>query len=73
MLDHDDADEFIADIIEDLAGQVNDKIYVDYISRQLIPYTVLQAREAIVQIIQVCTNYMAHNISQKQKHTTEND
>ena len=71
MLDRDDGDEFIADIIEDLAAQVNDKIYVDYISRQLIPYTVLQAREAIVQIIQVCTKYIPHNISQR--HTAESD
>lgn len=54
MVDRDDGDEFITDIIEDLAGQVTDRIFVDYISRQLIPYTVLQAREAIVQIIQVC-------------------
>ncbi|KAI0237778.1 hypothetical protein LSAT2_011632 [Lamellibrachia satsuma] len=52
MVDRDDGDEFITDIIEDLAGQVTDRIFVDYISRQLIPYTVLQAREAIVQIIQ---------------------
>ena len=53
MLDRHDGDEFITDIIEDLSSQVMDNIFVEYISRQLIPYTVLQAREAMVQIIQV--------------------
>ncbi len=62
MLDRDDGDEFITDIIEDLSAQVMDNIFVEYISRQLIPYTVLQAREAMVQIIQVQARWATDNV-----------
>ena len=52
MLDHDDGDEFVTDIIEEVCTSALDIIYKNYIEKQLIPYTVSQARDAIVQIIE---------------------
>lgn len=52
MLERDDGEEFITDIIEEVCDSALDIIYKSYIDRQLIPYTVSQAKDAIVQIIE---------------------
>ncbi len=52
--DHDDGDEFISDVVEEVCGAAMDIIYQNYIQKQLIPYTVAQAKDALLQIIEVC-------------------
>ena len=53
MTDHDEGDDFIIDIIEDVCSSAMDTIFQNYIQKQLVPYTVLQAKDAILQIIEV--------------------
>jgi len=53
MLDRDDGDEFIAELIDDLLENVDKIIYTNYIESRVVPYTVLQAKDAILQIIEV--------------------
>ena len=52
MVERDDNDDFISDIIEEISCSALDIIYKAYIDRQLIPFTVCQAKDAIVQIIE---------------------
>ncbi|XP_064633974.1 uncharacterized protein C2orf81 homolog isoform X2 [Lineus longissimus] len=52
MLDKDDGDEFITDIVEDICSNAVSIIYDKYIERQLLPFTILQAKDAILQIIE---------------------
>ena len=52
MVDHDDNDDFITDIIGDVCSSALDIIHKNYIDKQLIPFTVCQAKDAIVQIIE---------------------
>ena len=59
MLEKDDSDDFISDIIEEVCSSALDKIYKDYLEKQLIPFTVCQARDAIVQIIE--WQFLAHD------------
>jgi hypothetical protein len=53
MLDHDEGDDFVYDIVEEVCSSAMDIIFQAYIRRQLIPYTVVQANDAILQIIEV--------------------
>lgn len=53
MLERDDADDFIAELLEEWYIEVDKAIYNKYTERQLIPYTVTQAKDAILQIIEV--------------------
>ena len=53
MLDRDDADEFISEVLEEWYTEVDRIIYEKYIERQLVPYTITQAKDAILQIIEV--------------------
>ena len=53
VLEHDEGEDFILDIVEDVCTSALDIIFANYIQRQLVPYTVLQAKDAIVQIIEV--------------------
>lgn len=52
MLDVDEGDDFIIDIVEDVCSTALDIIFSNYIENQLVPYTVLQAKDAIIQIIE---------------------
>ena len=54
MLDHDDEDDFVSDIVEEVCSSAVDIIYQKYLERQLVPYIVLQAKDAILQITEVC-------------------
>jgi len=53
MLDRDDGDDYIAELIDELLENVDRIIYTNYIESQLVPYVVTQARDAILQIIDV--------------------
>lgn len=52
VLDQDDSDDLASDIVRDICSSALDIIYQNYIQKQLVPYTVLQAKDAILQIIQ---------------------
>ena len=52
MLDRDDGEEFIHGIVEEVCSSAMDTIFQNYIQRQLIPYTVTQAKDALLQIIE---------------------
>ena len=53
LLERDDSDEFVTDIVESICNNTLDIIFKNYIQKQLIPYTVCQVKDAIVQIIEV--------------------
>lgn len=53
MLDKDGAEDFVDDIVDGLITTTLDKCFELYIERQLIPFTVSQAKDAILTIIQV--------------------
>lgn len=53
MLDKDGSEDFIEDIMEELVDSTMDKIYDIYIDKQLLPFTVTMAKDAILQIIDV--------------------
>jgi len=58
MLDRDDGDDFVAELIDELMENVDKIIYTNYIESRVIPYTVLQAKDAILQIIEVSSVYL---------------
>ncbi|XP_062614242.1 uncharacterized protein C2orf81 homolog [Saccostrea cucullata] len=51
MLDKDGAEDFIEDIMEEVVETTMEKIYDIYIDKQLLPFTVTMAKDAILQII----------------------
>jgi len=53
MVDKDNSEDFIEDIIEELVDTTIGTIYDNYIDRQLLPFTVTMAKDAILQIIEV--------------------
>lgn len=57
MLDKDGSEDFIEDIMEELVDTTMDKIYDIYIDKQLLPFTVTMAKDAILQIIDVSFIY----------------
>lgn len=52
MLDHDGSEDFIEDIVDDLIGLSLDKCFQLYLERQLLPFTVTQAKDYILSIIE---------------------
>ncbi|XP_022104755.1 uncharacterized protein LOC110986833 [Acanthaster planci] len=52
LLDKEDGEDFIVDIVGDIVNSALHVIHENYIQRQLYPYTVTQARDAILQIIE---------------------
>ncbi|XP_035671637.1 uncharacterized protein C2orf81 homolog isoform X1 [Branchiostoma floridae] len=52
LLDREDGEEFIMDCVEEVVNSAMDEIYRRYIQKQLLPYTVIQAKDAILQIIE---------------------
>ena len=53
MLDHDGSEEFVEDIVEDLIGGTLERCFGLYIERQLLPFTVTQAKDYILSIVEV--------------------
>lgn len=52
MLDKDGSDEFVEDIVDEIIDISLDKIYKLYLERQLLPFTVTMAKDAILQVIE---------------------
>ncbi|KAH3863581.1 uncharacterized protein LOC127866589 [Dreissena polymorpha] len=52
MVDRDGAEDFVDDIVDDLIGITLNKCYELFIQRQLIPFTVSQAKDAILKIVE---------------------
>ncbi|XP_071808551.1 uncharacterized protein [Asterias amurensis] len=52
LLDKEEGEDFIVDIVGDVVNSALHIIYENYIQKQLYPYTVTQARDAILQIIE---------------------
>ena len=53
MLDRDDSGSFVIDLVNDIYSAADKIIYDKYIEDQLIPYTVLQVKDALLQIVEV--------------------
>ena len=53
MIEHDDGDDFLQGIVEEVCASAMDIIYQNYLQKQLIPFTVIQAKDAMLQIIEV--------------------
>lgn len=51
MVERDNAEEFVFDIVDEVISSTMDQIYRLYIDRQLLPFTITQAKDAILQII----------------------
>lgn len=52
MVERDNAEEFIFDLVDELLVNTMDAIYKLYIERQLLPFTITMAKDAILQIIE---------------------
>ena len=57
MLDKDGAEDFVDDIVDDLIDLTLGRCYELHIQRQLIPFTVSQAKDAILSIIEVSVSH----------------
>lgn len=55
MLEYDDGEDFIGDMVDEVVAGTLKIIYDKYIERQLLPYTISQAKEALLTIIDVST------------------
>lgn len=53
MIDTDQAQEFVWEIIDEVLNNADKIIFDGYIKRQLIPFTVQEAKTAILHIIDV--------------------
>lgn len=52
MVERDSAEDFVLDIVDEVLGNTMDTIYKLYIDKQLLPFTITQAKDAILQIIE---------------------
>lgn len=52
MVERDSSEDFILDIVDEVMGNTMDGIYKVYIDQQLLPFTISQAKDAILQIIE---------------------
>ena len=57
MLEHDDSDDFIAELLDELLENLDAVIYSKYLESQLVPFTVLHAKNAILEIIEVSLHF----------------
>ena len=49
----DDNDEFILDIVKEIENNAIDIIYDGYLEKQLVPFTVALAKDAMLTIVEV--------------------
>eukprot|EP00916_Digyalum_oweni_P013501 GHVL01022181.1.p1 GENE.GHVL01022181.1~~GHVL01022181.1.p1 ORF type:complete len:460 (+),score=89.71 GHVL01022181.1:226-1605(+) len=52
MIDRDNSEEFIFDIVDEVVNGTMDSIYKMYIETQVLPFTLQEAKDAILQIIE---------------------
>ena len=69
MIEHDDGDEFLYDIVQEICSSALNTIHQNYLQKQLIPYTVLQAKDAMLQIIEVDNAPCAYTQRKSSKET----
>lgn len=69
MLDHDDGDEGTGDLVQDIVNSALDIIYANYIEKQLLPYTITQAKDAILQIVE--WQFLSRDEGETEAHTQE--
>ncbi|XP_068129940.1 uncharacterized protein C2orf81 homolog [Hyperolius riggenbachi] len=50
MVNTEDGEEVVGDIVDSLISRVMEECYKVYLERQLIPYTICQARDAMIQM-----------------------
>ena len=53
MIDKDSSEDVVDRIMEELVDTTMDTIYKMYTERQLLPFTVSQAKDAILSIVEV--------------------
>ena len=53
MLDNDDSQEFVWELIDEIVDNAEKIIFKNYLNRQTIPYTINEAKKAILHIIDV--------------------
>ena len=53
MLDVEDGEEFVFDIVQDIVQSTMDTLHDKYIASQTLPYTVQEARQVLLDIIEV--------------------
>lgn len=53
MLELDDGEDFIGEVVDEAVDATLKIIYEKYIEKQLLPYTISQAKEALLTIIDV--------------------
>ena len=58
MLENDDAQEFIWEVIDEIVDNADKQIYKKYIEKQTIPYTINEAKNAIVHLIDVSSSIL---------------
>jgi hypothetical protein len=54
MLEHDDSDDFIRDIVDEMLGAVDTVLEKKYLERQIVPFMLSQVKDAVIQIVEVC-------------------
>ena len=57
MVERDDGEDFVAELLEEWYAGVERIIHDNYIQQQLIPYTISQSKDAILQMIEVSLLY----------------
>ncbi|KAF6024654.1 C2orf81 [Bugula neritina] len=67
MLELDDGEDFISDLVEETVSNALSIIYDKYIERQLLPYTISQAKEALLTIID--WRFLACDLGEKDPST----
>ncbi|XP_078535201.1 uncharacterized protein C2orf81 homolog isoform X2 [Lissotriton helveticus] len=50
LVEREDGDEHVCDIIEDLLTRIMDQCFATYLEKQRIPFTISQAKEAMIKI-----------------------
>ncbi len=53
MLDIDESQEFVWELIDECIDNANKVIYANYLEKQTIPFTINEAKKAILHLIDV--------------------
>ena len=62
MLERDDADDLGRALVDELMMGVDWIIYIQYIERQLVPYTAQAALQQALQIVDVSLQYLLYRL-----------
>jgi len=55
MVEHDDADDFGRELVDELMANVDETSFDKYIERQLVPYTLHTVVNHVLDVVDVCT------------------